>query len=620
MNNLERNRNTAVKPMKQYLLKRIAIVLAVAMMLTSFAGCGKKKEENLHPEWLDASDSTASTTEEPVKELTVVELMKAILSLKGDTEGVVDAVEAGEIPQAREKLASISQNTGAVKLSLDRTIESLGDGMPAMREQMEGAKELLNLLDMVCEKLLEPAIDQMEKNPASQMQTEDGIDTKWLCGYLDFAQSLMPDIQAVVEKANTVDLSLIDSDGEMTGYLQKANDLLALYEKDSTVTDRVKAMLGNEGDRVYLLAAQNSAEIRASGGFPGAMGVIRITDGVLTVEDFHKVYDVLSSYTPTQAAITVQENNLFHGGLSAPRDADYCPDFERVAYIWALGYETQQNEHIDGVISATPAVVQRILAAMDQEVKLFDGTVLNGDNAVKVLQHDLYFDYFSNNNFVASRGVVADQLFADAAKKTMQTVTGELDTGKLMGLLSVAGDSFEDRTLMLWMEDAQEQELLQKLNWNGGLNTDPEKPQAGIYYNCTVASKMGYFLVMDVQMGEAKRNDDGSYTYPMTVTFSNDITPEEIQLASSYITGGVGGAIGGSAYFFAPAGGTVSDFTTNNGTNVELHNYHDLELGYIRPFQIRNGSPVVVTYNVTTAPGVEAPLTLSMTPTVQDYH
>lgn len=607
-----------MKKAKHNLMKCLSCLLILSMVLTGMAGC-KKKDDKLNADWLDGTQPVA-TTEETVKELTVPELVKAILSLKKDTEAVLDEVKEGEVSSAREKLSAISENTAGVRLSLERTIESLGDSVPSLQEQMKNAEELLNLLDMVSQKLLEPAINELEKNPVSAMKTEEGINTKWLCAYLDFAESLMPDVEQIVEKANTVDLSLVDSDGDMAEALEKVNDLLEMYKKDNAVTGRLKAMLGGEGDRIYLLAAQNSAEIRASGGFPGAMGVIRITDGILKVDDFHKVYDVLASHTPAQAGVTSQESNLFHGGLSAPRDADYCPDFERVAYIWALGYEAEQKEHLNGVISATPALVQRLLDAMDKEIKLFDGTVLNGDNAVKILQHDLYFEYFGSQGYVANRATVSDQLFADAAKKTMTAITEDMGMDGVMSILSVAKDSFEDRTLMLWMEDPQEQEILQKMGWNGGLNIDPENPQAGIYYNCTVASKMGYFLVREAEIGEGTQNSDGSYTYPITVTFSNDITKEEIREASSYITGGIGGAIGGSAYFFAPAGGTVSDFTTSNGMNVELQTYHDLQLGLVRSFQIRNNNPVVVQYNVTTAPGVDTPLTLSMTPTVQEYH
>ena len=152
---------------------------------------------------------------------------------------------------------------------------------------------------------------------------------------------------------------------------------------------------------------------------------------------------------------------------------------------------------------------------MEEEIKLFDGTVLNGDNAVKTLQHDLYFKYFSND-YVSGREVIIDQLFADTAKKTMQKLMENLVLSDLMEYLAVANESIEDRTFMLWMNDEAEQAIIAELGWNGGLNTDPEKPQAGIYYNCTVASKMGWFLVMDTQIGERFKNEDGSYTYPVT--------------------------------------------------------------------------------------------------------
>ena len=60
----------------------------------------------------------------------------------------------------------------------------------------------------------------------------------------------------------------------------------------------LKAFLGGGSDRTYLLAAQNSTEIRASGGFPGSIGTITIVDGVLTIGDFNSVYDVLPYGTP----------------------------------------------------------------------------------------------------------------------------------------------------------------------------------------------------------------------------------------------------------------------------------------------------------------------------------
>jgi hypothetical protein len=193
-------------------------------------------------------------------------------------------------------------------------------------------------------------------------------------------------------------------------------------------------------------------------------------------------------------------------------------------------------------------------------------------------------------------------------------------TANILNYLSVAEQSFSDRTLMLWMKNEDEQNLLRRFGWNGGLNTDPQTPQAGIYFNCIIASKMGWFLVMDSQLGERTVNDDGSSTYPVTVTLTNSISEEEIQAGGSYILGGNGGVIVGSVYFFAPAGGTVSDFTMSNDGKVIERMYHDLELGFVSRLSLYPQKTVTVTYNVTTAPGVEGPLTFSQTPTVQDYH
>lgn len=601
---------------------RILLGCFAACLLLTFllTGCRNPFQSVSTPETgSELGDTDMSVPEETKGELSVTDLLKAVITLKSDMETALEDVKSGDLDTAKLKIDDISQKTETIGTSLDATMLNLGDSLPSLQAQLENIRGMLELVNLASEKVLEPVVDQLRDHPVSGMRSGEGISTKLICDYLDFMEGLMPDIEIIVEQANSVDMSLVDDEGKIAKYLETANEMLELYHKDSSVISRMKAFFGSEGDRLYVVAAQNSAEIRASGGFPGAVGTMRIKDGVLILEDFKKVYNVLSSYTPAQAQITNTETRLFHGGLSAPRDADYCPDFERVAYIWALGYEAEQGEHVDGVISMTPSVVQKLLSAMDEEIKLFDGTVLTGDNAVKVLQYDLYFKYFSND-YVSGREVIADQLFADTAKKTLQKLMDNLEISDLTEYLSIAKDSFNDRTLMMWMDDEAEQAILAKLGWNGGLNADPEKPQAGVYYNCTVASKMGWFLIMDTQIGERVKNEDGSYTYPITVTFSNDMTQEELRTASSYISGGNGGAIGGSAYFFAPAGGTVSDFTTNNGVAIEYETYHDLQLGYMRIFNIYPDKPVTVTYNVTTAPGVDTPLTFSKTPTTQDYH
>lgn len=582
-------------------------IIAVCVLLTVFVSSLRIPVGN-EPDSTDPDQPNIS----------IAELMQGVRSLKDDLKAILQDMKDSDWQSVGEKMDKVSANVKAIQKLVYSTRNILGDNF-FLRDQLDNIANIADLADMGVSKLLKPLITQLHSNPIDQMHADDGINTKWIGSYLAFAESIMPDAEAFLTLADRTDLSLIDSEGKLAGYFEQLKPLLELYHEYKDALPLLQAFLGVEEDRLYLVVAQNSTEIRASGGFPGSMGTIRISNGVLKLQDFKSVYDVLATYTPKKANVTAKENKLFHSGLKAPRDADYCPDFERVAYIWALGYEDKQKEPVDGVISLTPCIVQRLLAVMGSQIELFDGTVLNGENATKVLQYDLYYKYFGTEK-IKNNDKIADELFADAAKKLMRMLTDNLELSYLPGFLPVAQQSFADRTLMLWMNDENQQDMIRQLGWHGGLNADPENPRAGVYYSCTIASKMGWFLVMDTQIGERTRNEDGSYTYPVTVTFSNAITTEEIWAASDYITGGKDGDIIGSAYFFAPAGGTVSDFSVSNGKTVKMDEYHDLQLGYMLKFRIKPNKQVTVTYLVTTAPGVEKTLTFSKTPTVQEYH
>lgn len=579
--------------------------------------------------WLRSADhpgrhtgESSTVTEQEQSKAGAADFVHATMSLAEDLKALLGDVKSGNLENAKSKIDPMTQNVRTLQASLDSSIHSMGKLFPGVKAQLLNIRSLLSVAEIGLSDLLEPAIDQLQAYPLSGLRVEDGISTAVLGHYIDFAESVMPDVKDCIELANTIDFSIIDRDGKIAELLTLANQLLDIYERDTALFSKVKAMIGAEEDRLYLLAAQNSAEIRASGGFPGSMGSIRITDGVLSLGGFQSVYNLLAPSVYGKVDISPVERKMFSqlSGMSAPRDAVLCPDFERVAYIWSVGYESVQPRSLDGVISMTPCIVQRLLAASDEEIVLFDGLVLNKDNATKVLQHDIYFKYFGKT-YIADGHQTADNLFADAADKTMQKIMDNLSIHDLLNYVTVAQESFSDRTLMVWMKNEEEQNLIRQLGWNGGLNTDPEKPQTGVYFNCTVASKMGWYLVMDTQIGTRTKNEDGSYTYPVTVTFLNTITRDEIQAANSaYILGGNNGVLNGTALFFAPAGGTVDNFTVSNGNKISKETYHDLSLGYLYLLAIYPQKSITVTYDVTTAPGVETPLTFSKTPTVQDYH
>jgi hypothetical protein len=137
-------------------------------------------------------------------------------------------------------------------------------------------------------------------------------------------------------------------------------------------------------------------------------------------------------------------------------------------------------------------------------------------------------------------------------------------------------------------------------------------------FSNVLASKMGWYTMIHTEIGTRTQNEDGSYSYPMTVVIENTATKEEIKQATAYISGGGSGSIYGVAFFFAPAGGTVSDFHASNNQTIYDKTYNGHTLGYMPKFTLNAESSVTITYTVTTAPGVETPLTVSKTPTAQN--
>ena len=63
----------------------------------------------------------------------------------------------------------------------------------------------------------------------------------------------------------------------------------------------------------------------------------------------------------------------------------------------------------------------------------------------------------------------------------------------------------------------------------------------------------------------------------------------------------------------------MANYETNNGLKITPDEYDNLEVGYNVDLVVEAGSPQVIKYTVTTAEGVDTPLKIRTTPTLQAY-
>lgn len=540
-------------------------------------------------------------------------------TLKTDLKAVMTGVKERDVESAQNATLKLDNTVRKLDRTLSSPVWKAVSHAPFAGKYVKSVNTLVSVAEDASDNILKPALDVMDEYPLEGLKVGDGFSVSTINAYLNLLEDIEPRIESMTTKMQTVKLPLGKTE-MLSEYTQMLTKLTAAYKENGEYLPLFRAFLGDGSDKLYLLAAQNSAEIRASGGFPGSMGTIRIEDGVLTIDDFKTVYDMISVNPPTEAHITDTEYLLFSGSLDYARDACYIPDFERVGEIWALAYESKNDEHIDGVISLTPVIIQKVLAYTGA-VTLSDGTELNGDNATQMLQKDLYYKYLSSNSSyrISNANDYVDSLFAETAKIVMGKLVDDFDINRIADYSKIFTDGGKDRTILMWMEDETAESYVKAAGCSGALNDDSSNPEAGVFFSGANGSKLGWFVSLDTQIGDVTVNDDGSRTYDVTVTVSNDITRDDMYRAGNYIIGNYNGQVESYLHLFAPAGGTISDFETSNSMTMNMDEYHGLEVAYNVEFMLAPSNPVTVTYKVTTAPGVSTPLKISQTPTLQSY-
>ena len=542
-------------------------------------------------------------------------------SMKASLKTVVYCVKDDDFQGADQAMDEVDAVRTALRDKINDPFWSFAGKLPFLKEDLLAVNELLDILDTTCAEIIHPFIDQAKAHPLSDLKADGGFNVTLIDSYLDFAELIIPTVDEISERINTVEFGPL-SKSAVGDYTDKITSLVETYEHFKGYIPLVRAFCGDGEDRFYLMLAQNSAEIRASGGFPGSVGTVRIEDGVLEIGDFMSVYDIIPMGQAYESGITDQEIQLF-GYMYAgeAHDSNFNPHFARVAEITAVSYEEGYSEKVDGVISLTPAVIQDILRFLGASITLDDGSVLDGDNATQIIQRDLYIIYQGQEGAASLNNDYIDSLFAETAKQAMGVLVDNFKLEKLPEYVKLFENGFQNRTIMLWLADPFEERLVEKVGASGNLNNDKNNPKAGIYFSTCDPSKLGMFVEILPEMSEPTVLADGSREYTITVTFNNYLYEYLFGygINSRFILGGYGGAIQSYIYFFAPAGGSVYDFETSTWDEVMMDEYEGLELGYILNLFLYPDEPVTVTYKVATAPGVETPLQFDMTPTLQDY-
>lgn len=491
--------------------------------------------------------------------------------------------------------------------------------VPVVGEDIRSVQTLGSAAYTLVNEALVPIADSVSGVSLSNLIQDGAINVDLVRTLSDSVEGAIPVVRSSVETITSLPEAHIPQLQEVLSEVQEPlGELQSALDLVEPVLDVLPQMLGADGQtRTYLVIAQNNAEVRSTGGLPGSWVTISVTDGVMTLGESTTLVNQPGFDVP------VSEEERIHLGMTIGTNAaqmTMTPNFVRVGEL-AQGYWEQAGYGtVDGVISVDPIFLQRLLG-LTGGFTASDGTVIDGTTAAEELLSGTYWK-FGND------GDAQDEYFGAVAALAFEHVMNNLGSVELGDFLDVINESAEDGRLLVWMADETEEDVVMQAGLAGELGDDPTTPVLGVYINDATVSKISWYAAVGTAIGEGVENEDGTTTYDVTTTITNTITEEEAEAAPTYVSGSASDKRDTSdmldyVYFWAPAGGSISDFEVSEGGTVREGstgteaNIYGLQLRYFY-IHARAGETVTISYKVTVSAEATEPLALKTTPLAQE--
>jgi hypothetical protein len=469
-----------------------------------------------------------------------------------DASQLQSALSAGNQAMARTELNQLQSNVHSAESTLDSFVLSAAAKVPVLGRNVKAVRTVTSAVITVADEGLPPLVEVADRFNARTFNPRNGrIDVKALA-------ALTPSLSAAAKAMTSADAQIQAVDG--SGLLsqvrrpvidaqRKIGDASSIASRASTATRVVPRML--KGKHNYLLLFQNNAEIRATGGLPGAYAELKVNDGKITLGGQGAGAD-LGGLSKSATSITADEKELYTNNLVRDfRDVNFTPDFPRAAQIATAMLKQEKDLDFDGVVSLDPVTLSYLLEGTGP-IDLEDGTQLTADNAVEVLLNGTYVNYPNPKK--------QDAFFANATDKVFDKVLS--GAGDPTALLKSLTRATNERRVSVW---AQSKAVTREIAGTPLANELPTgknaSPALGFYFNDATGAKMQYYLSYSIVGSSQKCSTAGVQTYRTETTLRSSAPADSATLPESIRGPGFGAQPGSmlmNISLYGPVGGKIT--------------------------------------------------------------
>ncbi len=231
----------------------------------------------------------------------------------------------------------------------------------------------------------------------------------------------------------------------------------------SEYSHTILKVLGGERPKQYLFLFENNDEVRATGGFIGTYGLLKIDQGNISQMLIDGIYNpdgqLKERIIPPKPIQKMSATWSMH-------DANWWPDFPKSAEKISWFYEKTGGPPVDGVIAFTPKILEdflKIIGPINHEK--YD-TIVDASNFVEITQQKVEKEYDKELNR-------PKQFLADLAPLILEKVFAA-PPEKWLDIMQVFGKSLEERYIMIYFFDPDQQKLIVDLGWSGEMLETPK--------------------------------------------------------------------------------------------------------------------------------------------------
>lgn len=280
-------------------------------------------------------------------------------------------------------------------------------------------------------------------------------------------------------------------------------DILRGFEKNDTL---IEELLGGNGPRTYLFLLQNNHELRATGGFIGSYALIDVNQGVIRRFFVDGIFNpdgqLKENIVPPKPIQKISAGWSLH-------DSNWSPDFPTAAEKAIFFYEKTGGPTVDGVITLTPTVMQKLLAVIGPIELPQYGVTVDADNFIPVIQEQVEVKYDKELN-------EPKKILVDLSRELISRVFALQDRATSRRIAEALMAGLNEKHILMYMRHEPTQHLIDEVGWSGRVLSTSKDYLSVIHSNINGYKTDG--VIDETIRHRAEIASDGSVTDTVTIT------------------------------------------------------------------------------------------------------